>query len=425
MQSALWTVGVAAVCSVMCALLGVWLVLQRLSMLGDAISHAVLPGLAVAFLITSSRASVPMFVGAVVAGIVTVLLTRTLSTTVRIREEAGMGVVFTVLFAIGVVLISRSARQIDLDPGCVLYGLIEFVSLDTVNFGGLDVPRALVSMVPTLLCVTGFLLMFRKELLLLSFDRGLAQTLGKKPNGLFLALMAMVAVATVASFEAVGSILVIAMLVGPAATAQLLTRKLKPMFGYAVSVALLSSGLGYWLAVRWDTSVAGMMSVSVGMCYAFAIVASPQGGLVNRWFRERGHRRRIQEQDVLAAVFRAQEQGQSASMLKLREWIPGALFSEDAVRHLVQSGRLHETPRGYELTITGQSEATALIRTHRLLEAFLTTEMGQRVQSAHSTAHRIEHFLGPEAVHEMDRTLNFPVEDPHGAQIPSDAKDDS
>jgi manganese/zinc/iron transport system permease protein len=268
--AAFWTITVAGLCGIMCALLGVWMVLQRVSLVGDAISHSVLPGLVLTFLWFGTREPIPMMIGATVAGVVTVFLTRLITQAVRVREDASLGVVFTILFAIGVVLITRYASAVDLDPGCVLYGLVEFVSLDTVQFAGTDIPRALINIVPTLIVSCIFLILFRKELALLSFDFGLASALGKRPNALYMALMAVVAMATVASFEAVGSILVIAMLIGPAAAAQLLTTRLRAMFTIAVLIAILSAILGYWLAARWNTSVAGMMSVVTGLCYVLS-----------------------------------------------------------------------------------------------------------------------------------------------------------
>lgn len=284
---AFWTILVASLCSLMCAWLGVWLVLQRLSLIGDAISHAVLPGLALTFIWFGARDPLPMMIGAAAAGLLTTVLIRGLRTLTNVKEDAAMGVVFTILFALGVILITRYAHQIDLDPGCVLYGLIEFVALDTRPIAGMEVPSALINIVPSMAAVGVFMLVFAKELKLMAFDPRLAASLGFRPGAMNLALMAMVAIATVASFEAVGSILVIAMLIGPAATAQLLTRRLKPMFLIASGVAVASSALGYWSAAALNTSVAGMMSVAVGVLYTLAVVLSPEGGLLAQWLRRR------------------------------------------------------------------------------------------------------------------------------------------
>jgi manganese/zinc/iron transport system permease protein len=271
-HTAFWTIFVASMVSVMCAWLGVWLVIQRLSMLGDAISHSVLPGLVMVFVFFGTRAPLPMALGAGIAALLTVFLTKAVSQSVKVREDASMGVVFTVLFAVGVLLITRFASQIDLDPSCVLYGQIEFVSIDTFPIGRLEVPEALLTVGPAFILTFLFLWVFRRELLIMAFDPMLGEVLGKYPALMYYLLMSVVAFATVASFEPVGSILVIAMLVGPAATAQLLTRRLKSVFMLSTGVAILSAVTGYFLAERWDTSIAGMMAVTLGVLYVLAAV---------------------------------------------------------------------------------------------------------------------------------------------------------
>ncbi len=268
-----WTVTVAALCATLCALLGVWLVLQRVSLTGDAISHSVLPGLALTFIWFGTREPAPMLIGAGLAGLGTVALTRLISQSVRVGEDASLGVVFTTLFALGVILITRYAAQVDLDAGCVLYGLVEFVALDTVRFGGFEIPAVLRTILPVFALSATFLWLFRRELALMAFDPGLARTLGKRPGLLSYALMACVAAATVASFEAVGSILVVAMLIGPAATAQLLTRRLGPLFALSAGLAIAASAAGYALAAAWNTSVAGMIATVLGCFYAVAAIS--------------------------------------------------------------------------------------------------------------------------------------------------------
>ena len=418
MIAAFWTVGVAIVASLMCAWLGVWLVLQRVSMLGDAISHSVLPGLVGTFLLFGTRASLPMFLGAVVAGLLTVLLTRAISKASLLREDAAMGVVFTVLFALGVTLIHRYARQIDLDPGCVLYGLIEFVSLDTVPVAGVEVPRAMFTLIPALLVTTAFLLLFRKELALMAFDSPLAKALGFRPNGLYYALMVMVAVATVASFEAVGSILVIAMLIGPAATAQLLTRKLRSMFWISGICAVLASVFGYMLAVRLNTSVAGMMSVVIGALYTGAVVFSPAGGVLHKSIERAKRRALIAREDILAAAYRLRETGSAATASAMRDLIGAAWFQPSAIDKLKSSGLLLESNGAFELTQTGTGAAAGLVRRHRLLEAFFVEQMQKGISDVHEEAHLAEHFLSKQGERDVQEVLGERDVDPHGKSIP-------
>lgn len=272
-----WIVVTAVLCAVACALLGNFLVLRRLSMMGDAISHAVLPGLALAFLWTGSRGHWSMFVGAVIMGLLTAWFTQSLSRFGRVDEGASMGTVFTLLFAIGLVIMVRGADAVDLDPNCVLFGAIELTPLDEVTWLDVTAPRA----VWMLAGVTGlnalFVVLFYKELKVTSFDESFAGSIGLRPSVMHYGLMTLVAVTAVASFESVGSILVIAMLIVPAATAFLCTYSLGHMIIWSVGFAALSAVVGHGLAITvprlWgyaDTSTAGMMAVMSGLLFSGA-----------------------------------------------------------------------------------------------------------------------------------------------------------
>ncbi len=286
-----WTVAIGAICAVACALPGCFLVLRRMSMMGDAISHAVLPGLAVAFLITHSRVTVAMFVGAVCMGLLTAIFTQWISKFGKVDRGAAMGIVFTSLFALGLILIRQSAKHVDLDPSCVLYGSLEYCVLDMVRMGALEVPRAALStgavmLINLLLCVLLF-----KELRISSFDPALATTMGINANLMHYLLMAVVAVTTVAAFEAVGSIIVIAMLIVPPATALLLTNRLPFVLILSAVIGIASAFLGHLGALTvpplfdlGGTVSSGMMAVAAGLLFCLAWLLSPQQGLLVRWF---------------------------------------------------------------------------------------------------------------------------------------------
>ena len=224
-----WTAVIGALCAVSCALPGCFLLLRGMSMMGDAISHAVLPGLALAFLVTHSRTSVVMFVGAALVGLMTAVFTQWLSRFGKVDRGAAMGIVFTTLFAIGLILIRQSAHFVDLDPGCVLYGSLEVSVLDSVVAGGLELPRAVLTIGAVMIVNFLFIAFLFKELRICSFDPELATTLGINANVVHYLLMVVVAVTVVAAFEAVGSIIVISMLIVPPATAFLLTNSLPVM----------------------------------------------------------------------------------------------------------------------------------------------------------------------------------------------------
>ena len=282
-----WTVITGALCALACSLPGCFLVLRKMSMMGDAISHAVLPGLAIAFLVTDSRASLPMFLGAAATGVLTAVFTQWVSRFGDIDQGAAMGIVFTTLFAIGLVLIVQAADHVDLDPGCVLYGAIELSILDTVRVGAWDVPRAALVNGGVLFLNVAVIGLLYKEFRISSFDPGLASTLGFPAGLLHYVLMTLVAVTTVAAFESVGSIIVIAMMIVPPAAALLLTRRLLPMLLISSGFALASAFLGHWLALTvpgllgfQSTTTSGMMAFTAGMLFLAAWVFSPSEGLL-------------------------------------------------------------------------------------------------------------------------------------------------
>ncbi len=260
-----WTVLTCVLCGVICSLLGVWLVSMRLSMLGDAISHSVLPGLVLVFIVFQTRSSIPMLAGASAMGLMTIWLMRLLTNKLRIKNDASMGIIFTTLFALGVVLITRYASQVDLDPGCVLYGSAELVAIDTVYINGYEIPRALTIIVPSLVIIFLSLYFFHQRFLIMAFDKELSKSLGLFPNLYYYFLMGLVAIAVVASFESVGSILVIAMLTGPATAIKLLYSSIDKLYIYSVLFSLSGSLFGCLLGFTTNTSIAGCISIVIGI----------------------------------------------------------------------------------------------------------------------------------------------------------------
>lgn len=421
LSDALWTIAVGACCSVSCGVLGCWLVLRRISLVGDAISHAVLPGLVVAFLLTGSRNPVPMLAGAMVLGVLTAFLTRTLHRVGNVSEDAGMGLVFTSLFAIGVILLTNYASKIDLDPGCVLYGLIEAAPLDRVEIAGMWIPRPLVVLAGVLAATIAFVLLLWKELKLCAFDDALATSMGLSAGLVHYALMAMVAATTVASFEAVGSILVVAMLVVPGATAHLLTDRLPTMMWIAAAVGVLSSIFGYAGGVFFDTSVAGTIAVAAGAQFALAAIFAPRHGVLGRALRNLGVSIRIAREDALGHLWRRGESGGEPSLARssLIELVGGGWIARRAVGTLARDASLAAV-RGDRLGLTdaGMEEAARLVRAHRLWESYLTEELDRAPEAVHDSAHRIEHFLKPDLTARLEARLSNPERDPHGREIP-------
>lgn len=280
----LYIILTAAIVSTSCALLGCYLILRKMAMVGDAISHAVLPGIVLAFLISGSRDSVTMLLGAGLIGIATTFLIEFFHKKAKLQTDASIGVTFTWLFAVGVVLISLFAGQVDIDQECVLYGEIAYVPLDLVITadGTILGPRALYVVGVILLLIIIFIVTCYKELFLTTFDPAYASAIGISTTLWHYMLMGAVSATTVASFEIVGAILVVALLIAPAATAYLLTDNFKRMLLIACGVGVVSSITGYYLAVAVDGSIAGSVATMTGVFFALALLFSPGHGILFR-----------------------------------------------------------------------------------------------------------------------------------------------
>ncbi|MFC7608044.1 metal ABC transporter permease [Teichococcus aestuarii] len=277
-----------------CGLLGNLLLLTRQSLLGDAISHSVLPGLVMGFIVTGTRATLPMVLGAMAAAVLAALLISLIRRLARLEAGAAMGVVFSGMFALGLVLIEVSgARSVDLDVDCVLYGQLEALiwpaatglsSLwDPVALA--DMPQETRTLAGVLALTLAGLALLWKELRLAAFDPDFAASIGFAPRGLSLVVLVLVSVACVAAFWAVGSILVIAALVAPAAIARLLTDDYRRQFLLSAAAAVLMGAGGYGAAilVPWllglghGLNAAGMMAVVAGLLLALAWAFGPYG----------------------------------------------------------------------------------------------------------------------------------------------------
>ncbi|MDA9781506.1 MAG: iron ABC transporter [Bacteroidetes bacterium] len=259
--------------AVSCALLGAFLVLRKMTMVGDAISHAVLPGIAVAYWLSQSRASLWMFLGAAAVGVLATIIIELLRKKLKVQSDASIGMTFTTLFALGVILITFWSDSVDLDQECVLYGEIAYVPFNTWSFSGLNMgPIALWSSGLLLLAVLAYTFIGFKGLKMSSFNEDYAAVLGIGVAAWNLSLMAMVSFATVVSFESVGAILVVALLVVPAATAYLLVEKLHLLLIGAGSIALLAALGGYALSRWMDTSIAGTVATLLGVQFLIVLL---------------------------------------------------------------------------------------------------------------------------------------------------------
>ena len=354
---------IAVVTAAACALVGVFLMLRRLSMVADAIGHAILPGIAVAFFLTESLSSPWLVISAAATGVLTVALVEAIGRTGLLKEDAAMGLVFPALFSLGIILITRYAGNVHLDVDAVLLGELAYAPFDRLEVAGRDLgPRQLWLMGGILLINLVLISVFFKELKLSTFDRGLAASLGFLPGVLHYGLMGLVSLTAVGAFDAVGVILVVALMVGPPAAAYLLTDRLGLLLGLSVGLGALSALLGFLLAFWIDASIAGCMAVAVGMVFFAVFLAAPDRGLVAVHRRRQGQR--LEFAEVMLAIHLVQHEGEPEEEEESRVehlqgshvgWTPE--FTAQVVAGAVRRGLVLK--EGARLRVTELGRATA------------------------------------------------------------------
>ncbi|MEE2907043.1 MAG: metal ABC transporter permease [Planctomycetota bacterium] len=433
-----WVVALGVLAAFACALPGTFLLLRGMSMMGDAISHAILPGIALGFLVSGSRDNLWMFLGAAIAGVVTAVLTQVLHRLGRLERGAAMGVVFTSLFALGLILIVQTADHVDLDPNCVLYGAIELAPLDTVMILGMEIPRAVPVLVVVGLINLLVVVLFYKEMKISAFDPDMARSAGINAGLMNQVLMVMTAATCVACFEVVGSILVVSLLVAPAAAARLISDRLPVVLILAVIIGAIAAALGHISAITvpgWfpggveDTSTAGMMAVLAGVLFGLAWILAPRHGLLVRSVHRLRLQVRIVSEDALGLLFRSEERGDTMSPSRVRRTLvtladAGPLAARLAVSRLQRRGLVYREGSAWRLSEAGRSQAAQVVRSHRLWETWLWRHADLAADHVHDQAMRLEHVTDDKMRAELEAQTDSAMLDPHGRPIPSPAPED-
>jgi len=282
---------IAMVTAIACALPGTFLVLRRMALMSDAISHSILLGIVLAFFVVGSVSSPLLIVGAALMGVVTVVLVESLTATKLVAKDAAIGLVFPALFSVAVILIARFADDVHLDVDAVLLGELAFAPFERFVINGYDFgPRALWVMGGILVLNLVGLALFYKELKLATFDSALAAALGFSPALVHYGLMGAVSVTAVGAFDAVGSVLVVALMIAPPASAYLLTDRLSQMIGLSALLGVASAIGGFWLAHLLDASIAGSMATVAGLAFLLAFLFGPERGMVALYRRRKRQR---------------------------------------------------------------------------------------------------------------------------------------
>ena len=354
---------IAAVVAAACALPGVFLVLRRMALISDAISHSILLGIVLVFFVVENLSSPLLIVGAAATGVLTVWLVELTHRTQLVREDAAIGLVFPALFSIGVVLIARYAGSVHLDIDAVLLGELAFAPFRRLSIGGMDLgPQALWVMTAILALNILFLALFYKELELTTFDPALAASLGISPALVHYAFMALVSVTAVGAFDAVGSVLVIALMIAPPAAAWLVTERLHAMIAASAAYALVSALGGYWLAHALDASLAGAMATMAGVLFVLTWMLAPDRGVLAL-----ARRRVVQRQEFATRMLvihlhhheeseEAEEENRVEHLHRHLRWKPG--FAERIVR-AAERRELLECDTGGSLSLTDRGRDLA------------------------------------------------------------------
>ena len=285
---------IASLVAIACAIPGTFLVLRKMAMISDAISHSILPGIVIGFFISHDLNSPLLILFAALTGIITVVIVEYIQKTGLVKEDTAIGLVFPILFSIGVILIAKNANDVHIDTDAVLLGELAFAPFDRLTIGGTDIgPKALWIIGTILLVTVTLLITFFKELKLSTFDKGLAASLGFSPAIIHYGLMSVSSVTTVGAFDAVGAILVVALMIAPAAAAYLLTTDLKKMLALAIGFGVLSAVLGYWVAHLLDASIAGSITTVLGLVFLVVYLFAPSKGIIAVMYREKQQRAEV------------------------------------------------------------------------------------------------------------------------------------
>lgn len=394
---------------VACGVLGCFVVLRRMALIGDALSHAVLPGVVIALLVTGSTGITPLLIGALLAGLVTAVMINLVSRFSRTKEDSAIGIVFTALFSLGVVLISGLPRGVHFDLKCFLFG-------DPLAVG----PDDLLLMAIIAPLVVAILALLYHPLRLVSFDPIVAATMGLNVAAFHYLLMGLLSATVVAGLKTTGVVLVVAMVITPASAAYQLCNRLWTMLTLAGIFGALSALAGMSLAFITNSPSGPAMVIIATILFALATLLSPSHGLLMRRLKRTRMRRHIESEDLLKAAFHLQATRQD---LDLDALISATRLGRSRIAGLIsdlrKQGLINSQAQALSLTDLGKKRAVEMVRSHRLWETYLAAEAGLDASLVHQEAERLEHVH--DMADEIDATLGNPATDPHGENIPPKA----
>ena len=283
-----WTYIIAVLTAIACSLAGVLLVVKREALVSEGLSHAVLPGIVLAFLIFRDRSSPLLILAAGLSGLLMVWLVQWIAQTGRVKQDAALGIVFSGMFSVGILASSLNLKNVHFHAHCVIDGNLAFAALEDCNWFGVYLgPRAFVSMLLCVVGLTGFIALFFKELKLMAFDETASRLFGFRPRLLHMVWLAIVSIVAVAAFEIAGTILVVALMIAPAAAANLLSQRLGKMFFLSAILGTISAIAGVALSQQLNISPAGPIASIAGFVFLIIVFFAPHRGLISQWLTQK------------------------------------------------------------------------------------------------------------------------------------------
>jgi len=402
---------------VTCGLLGSFIVVRKMALVGDALSHAVLPGVALGFLWNMNKDPLTIFIGATIAGLLGTATVAAIKHTTRLKEDTILGMVLAGFFSIGICLVTMIQHL----PTGNKSGVDKFLFGQAAAISAADVRLMAIIAAISIAAIV----LFYKEFLVTSFDSGFARAVGFPIRLIHHALMLLLAFAVVIALQAVGVVLVSAMLITPAAAAYLLTDRMHRMLLLAATFGMLAGTAGAFFSFLGPSLPTGpFMVLGASAVFALAFLFGPRHGVVMRWWNHRSRSQRTKNENTLKSIYHVLEgrefQGEGVSLQELaRRRNETADEASRQAAALSRRGFATQDENLIFLTPEGWQKAWTIVRNHRLWELYLTRAAQIPADRVHDDAENIEHVLGEDVVRELERGLEYATKDPHGKPIPS------
>ena len=395
--------------AVVCGVVGCLVVLRRMAFLGDALSHAMIAGVAGGYLfmklLFGIEAHAPaMLIGSLLSAILTVALIGFVAQVSRVKEDTSIGIMYTGVFALGVVVVSIFRGHIHID-------LMHFIMGDVLAVADADLWVS----AATAALVLSIVILFYRHFQITSFDPVMAASIGIPVVFMDYLLTSCVSLVVVSAVSMVGVILVVGLLITPAATAYLLSDRLDRMMLLSALFGFTSVVGGLYLCVWLDSAGGGAVMLFCTLQFLVVLIIAPKYGMLARWLRLRRAVPQQLAEDILSSVLKSGEG--PVAVESMRPYFESGKELRKGVRFLMDQNLLETTPEGVRLTTAGHAEALRLRRAHRLWEAYLE-HLGTPSEEIHERAHVLEHMTGPDVMRYLDEKLDYPAVDPHGNAIP-------